>query len=84
VDVSEEDIHALLTNLTGLKLALDLLRTRADLSERQVRVLQYALQAEQELERTLVGRVAEDLGWGVDGQRITVERRRTPRHSPAE
>ena len=83
MDVSEEDIHVLLTNLTGLRLALDLLRTRAELSERQARLLEYALQAEQGLEQALVAKVAEDLGWGVDGKRSAVERRRTPRDSRA-
>jgi hypothetical protein len=81
VDLSEEDVHALLTHMTGLKLALELLQTREPLSGRQARLLGHALQAENGLERTLVGRVAEGLGWGAEGDRIAVERRRSPRRS---
>jgi hypothetical protein len=79
MEVSERDVHDMLTHLTGVLVGLEMLRDHSDLSPRQKTVLEHALGSAYALKQSLVDQIARQIGW-IDGDSPPiVERRAQPR-----
>jgi hypothetical protein len=79
MEVSERDVHDMLTHLTSVLVGLEILRDHTELSPRQRTVVDHALGSADALKRALLDQIARQIGWGDDGSPPVVERRAHPR-----
>ena len=79
MEVSEHDVHDMLTHLTSVLVGLEILRDHTELSPRQQSVLEHALGSAYALKGSLVDQIARQIGWVDGGNLPVVERRAQPR-----
>jgi hypothetical protein len=79
VELSESDVHDLLTHLTGVLVGLEILRDHTELSPRQRTVVDHALGSADALKQSLLDQIARQIGWVDGGSPPVVERRAHPR-----